>query len=96
MAKDFSLAFYTSAAWRRCRRQVLRRDLFTCVYCDDRASEVHHIVELTPQNILDENIALNPDNLLSLCHLCHQKVTAGTGDIQEGYLFDDDGNVIRR
>lgn len=96
MAKDYSRAFYNSKAWKECRKQVLRRDLYTCAYCYGRASEVHHVIELTPQNINDMSIALNPDNLLSLCHSCHDKITKGyTGDIQEGYVFDDDGQVIR-
>lgn len=98
MAKAFSLSFYHSRAWRLVRQQVLRRDLYTCQECmANRAGEVHHIIELTPENINDESIALNPDNLVSLCHDCHTKITQGsTGDIQEGYIFDDEGNVIRR
>lgn len=76
---------------------MLRRDLYTCVYCYARAEEVHHVIELTPDNINDISIALNPDNLISLCHDCHTKITQGfTGDIQEGYYFDDEGQVIRR
>ncbi len=70
--------------------------MYTCAYCNSRAEEVHHIVELTPDNINDINVSLNPDNLLSLCHDCHTKVTKGyTGDIRDGLVFDDDGQVIR-
>ena len=95
MAKEWARAFYNSKAWKQCRREVLRRDLYTCADCTDRASEVHHIIELTPDNIHDINIALNPDNLISLCHDCHAKITKGsTGDIIEGYAFDDNGQVI--
>ena len=36
------------------------------------ADEVHHIVELTPENITDPEIALNPGNLVSLCRSCHK------------------------
>jgi 5-methylcytosine-specific restriction endonuclease McrA len=75
---------------------VLRRDMFTCRHCQARAEEVHHIIELTPQNINDPNVALNPDNLISLCHLCHTKITKGNdGDIVDGFIFDDDGNVVK-
>ena len=95
MAKDYARSFYNGRAWRDCRKEVLRRDMYTCAYCYARASEVHHIKELTPENINDMSIALNPDNLISLCHDCHTKITQGsTGDIQEGYIFDDEGNVI--
>lgn len=95
MAKQFSDAFYHSKAWKQCRQQVLRRDLFTCAECDGRAQEVHHRIELNPENINDPMITLNPDNLVSLCHDCHTKITKGcTGDIAEGYEFDENGQVI--
>ena len=95
MAKAWAKRFYASKAWKRCRQEVLRRDLYTCAYCYGRAEEVHHIQELAPDNINDPTIALNPDNLISLSHDCHTNVTKGyTGDITEGYIFSDDGNVI--
>ena len=97
MAKAFSDKLYHSRLWRAVRQEVLHRDLYTCRDCDGRAEEVHHIVELTPENINDPMIALNPDNLMSLCHNCHTKITKGsTGDIKEGYIFDEQGQVIRR
>jgi 5-methylcytosine-specific restriction endonuclease McrA len=75
----------------------LRRDMYTCAHCYGRATEVHHIVELTPTNIHDANIALNPDNLISLCHDCHAKITNGAdGDLPVGYVFDENGQVVRR
>ena len=95
MAKNFAKAFYSSKAWRDTRLYILRRDLYTCAYCHCRASEIHHKIELTPQNIGDYNIALNPDNLISLCSPCHKKITQGYGDISDGYIFSDDGQVIK-
>jgi 5-methylcytosine-specific restriction endonuclease McrA len=95
MAKDWAKQFYNSKAWKECRKIVLRRDLYTCAHCYDKASEVHHVIELTPENINDPSIALNPDNLLSLCHRCHDKITKGyDGDIDGNYIFDDDGHVV--
>lgn len=96
MSKSFAKQFYNSKAWRTLRRIVLRRDKFTCQDCRaNRAEEVHHKIELTPENINDPMIALNPDNLVALCHSCHDKITKGfTGDIIEGYVFDDNGQVI--
>ena len=97
MAKDFAKAFYHSKQWKSVRRQVLDRDLYTCQECYSRAEEVHHIKELTPANIDDWNIALNPNNLKCLCHKCHTKITAGNiGDVDMGYIFDEDGQVIKR
>lgn len=96
MAKDYAKAFYASKAWKQCRAQVLRRDLYTCAECYGRAQEVHHRTELTPTNINDPMVSLNPDNLVSLCHDCHTKITKGaTGDVVEGYEFDENGNVVK-
>lgn len=96
MAKDFARSFYASKAWRDTRKQILRRDLFTCADCFGRANEVHHKVELTPENINDTNISLNPDNLISLCHDCHTKITKGCADVTDVYVFDRNGQVVRR
>ena len=98
MAQPWAEAFYHSKAWRLVRAQVLRRDLYTCTECRvNRASEVHHIIELTAGNINDVSIALNPDNLTSLCGDCHKKITKGfTGDIVDGYMFDETGQVVRK
>ena len=95
IARQFAQAFYHSPQWRAVRKQVLRRDQFTCRDCTGRATEVHHRIELTPMNINDPSIALNPDNLESLCWLCHDKRTKGCSDAGSGYAFDDDGQVIQ-
>lgn len=96
MAKKWAKPFYDSKVWKNVRQEVLRRDLYTCHDCLRRASEVHHIIELTPNNIQDHKIALNPRNLQCLCHDCHTKRTKGcTGDLDAGYVFDLEGNVIR-
>lgn len=97
MAKAWAKAFYNSAEWKRVRREALRRDHYTCCRCYDRAEEVHHIQELTPENINDPMIALNLNNLESLCHDCHTKETKGCdGDVTDGYYFDENGHVIKK
>ena len=93
MAKIWAKKFYNSKAWRTAREQALRRDCYTCKDCEGRATEVHHIIELTPSNIHDNNIALNLDNLESLCHNCHNKRTQKESETREGYYFDDNGIV---
>jgi 5-methylcytosine-specific restriction endonuclease McrA len=95
MAKSWAQAFYKSKAWRAAREQALRRDAYTCHDCEGRATEVHHIRELTPDNIGDPAIALGLDNLQCLCHACHTKRTLGMGDVEDGYEFDADGQVIQ-
>ena len=69
--------FYKSPAWRHVRDYCMSRDKYLCRDCMQNgmykpAEEVHHIEELTQQNIHDPNISLNPDNLVSLCRECHR------------------------
>ena len=94
MAKEWAKQFYNSSAWKFTRRQVLRRDKFTCAHCCGRANEVHHITELTPQNINDDKVSLNPDNLMSLCRDCHSRITKNQSDIVGDYIFDENGFII--
>lgn len=108
MARDFSKAFYRTEAWQTARGITLRRDNFNCQMCGARAEEVHHIIELIPSRMNDDNITLNPDNLISLCRDCHFKVheQERTQSIilsnkrrvkpqcREGFIFDEEGNVV--
>lgn len=94
MAKPFAVEFYRSGAWKGQRKNALRRDMFTCADCGGRANEVHHIVELTAENINDMKIALGLDNLISLCHDCHGRRTIGKSDLPDGYFFGKDGQPI--
>lgn len=96
MAKAWARQFYRSAAWRSLRAQVLRRDLFTCEECGGRATEVHHEIALTPSNIGDPTVALNPALLHSLCHDCHTAITLGRADCAAGFFFDADGQLTPR
>ena len=72
--------FYKRAAWRRLRAAVLERDHHMCQYClrDKRAGRilrvpravvVHHI---KPRDMYPE-LAMEMDNLVSLCEACHNK-----------------------
>ena len=67
MARDFSKAFYNSKEWEKVRQFVLLRDHHACTICGAPAEEVHHIKHLTPDNIGDVSITMNPANLTSLC-----------------------------
>jgi 5-methylcytosine-specific restriction endonuclease McrA len=94
MAQAFSKAFYNSDLWKLRRAKILREDHYTCHDCDGRANEVHHIIELTPDNINDVQITLGRKNLMSLCGDCHKKRKASRSDIPGGFRFDEHGYVV--
>jgi hypothetical protein len=96
MAKKFSKKLYNSTRWQKIRHFVLTRDFYICRICGQHDSnQVHHIVELTPMNINDPNITLNPDNLITLCNQCHDEIHGRNyRREQERYSFDADGNII--
>lgn len=50
-----------------------------CEHCGKKVSvakelTLHHIIELTPENIHDAMIALNPENVLVVHNSCHNKI----------------------
>ena len=96
MAKEWARKFYRSVSWRTLRAEVLHRDLYSCEECGGRATEVHHAIPLTPENIDDPTVALNPALLHSLCHDCHAAITLGRTDCADGFFFDADGQLTPR
>lgn len=95
MAKEWAKPFYNSMAWKAKRQEILRRDHFTCELCEGRGVEIHHEIELTPENIADPTITLNNALLHTLCHDCHAKITNGAAfDCDEGFYFDDEGQLV--
>ena len=75
--KEWAVSFYKSQAWKSIRQTAITRDAYLCQDCLAKgrytpAEEVHHITELTPQNITDPEISLNLSNLVSLCRECHR------------------------
>ncbi|WP_303978824.1 HNH endonuclease [Streptococcus danieliae] len=70
--------FYNSRAWRKLRLEALARDNFECQWCKkegrlsnniNAALEVDHIMELEYY----PELALELDNLRTLCKACHNK-----------------------
>ena len=75
-----SLPFYHSAAWKRVRALAMQRDNGMCQDCMDRlragygikpnrAQMVHHIIPLEER----PDLALDLNNLRSLCNECHNR-----------------------
>ena len=96
MAREFARQFYSSAAWQACRNEYMKRAHYLCEDCMKRgiykpAKEVHHIEELTPENIYRPEISLNFDNLVALCKECH-KARHKTRNAR--FTFGENGEVI--
>lgn len=77
-SKETMHSFYTSTAWIHLRRKALARDHYECVWCKqqgkvttnkDTVLEVDHIRELKDY----PELALELDNLRTLCKECHNK-----------------------
>lgn len=67
--------FYETTAWRKKRQLILKRDGYQCQLCKrygriKQANTVHHIKELLEY----PELALDNDNLISVCAECHNKL----------------------
>ena len=94
--KDFAAAFYKSKAWQQCRAAYLEQSGGLCEDCLAKgiytpAEIVHHIVEITPDNVMNPNVTLNFKNLRCLCRECH---AAEHGARIRRYKLDELGKVI--
>lgn len=90
-------AFYHTSEWKKLRQAVLDRDGGMCVVCGQRASVVHHVVPVDDSNITDPYVVWSMDNLVSVCPLCHGAIHAklsGASATADGWIFDDEGNLI--
>lgn len=77
MSQEFSRSFYNSQAWRNARNAYKKSKGGLCEDCLKKGlinpgAEVHHIQELTPDNINDPVVALGFSNLCLLCRDCHK------------------------
>ena len=95
MALDYSKSFYNSSAWKKLRLFVCQSRHWTCEECGEYGDQVHHIIEITPDNINDPNITLNEDNIQLLCEECHNSQRRTEKDIEDGLKFDEFGNLIK-
>ncbi len=66
IAKD---EFYDSEEWIALRKKALRRDRYRCRECiKETATQVHHIIPIWD----DPTKALDLENLMSVCFVCHK------------------------
>lgn len=75
MTREETEAFYNSPRWRRKQKAILRRDHYQCQLCKrygriSEATIVHHKLELAEY----PELAMDDDNLVSVCRKCHNKL----------------------
>lgn len=95
MARGKHKKFYASKQWRELREMVMNRDHRLCYLCSEPACIVHHIKWITPHNVDDMKVTLNPDNLLCLCLDCHNKVHLNINEEEFEQKFDSLGNLLK-
>jgi predicted kinase len=71
-------SFYASEEWVRLRLLLILERGNRCERCKNiipRSKNLigHHKIELTPENVHDHNISLNPDLIELVCFDCHNK-----------------------
>lgn len=85
-------SFYASEAWQKFRLVIISQRRLRCEHCGERVVKakeltLHHIKELTPENVHDTSISLNPDNVLLVHHECHNKIHKRFGRRPEKGVF---------
>ena len=94
--KEFAAEFYKSKVWQRCRDDYMNHAGGICEECLARgiyrpAEIVHHLIEITPENIQDPKVTLNWDNLEAVCRECHAEKH---GARVRRYKIGGDGKVV--
>ena len=94
--KDFAKSFYTSRAWKNCRRAYAASVGGLCEDCKAKGlitpgEIVHHKIELTPENIHNASVTLSWNNLRLVCRECHAREH---GARERRYTVDPLGRVM--
>lgn len=71
--------FYSSDLWRNFRQRLIQERGPYCEQCNElvtntRELTAHHEIELTPDNVHDHMISLNPSLIKLLHHSCHNAI----------------------
>lgn len=100
--KDFAKEFYSSTAWKKCRRAYAKSVGGLCEVCKAQGlitpgQIVHHKIHVDPGTIHDPGVLLNWDNLQLVCRECHKKIHEA--DIYPNkskirYKVDENGKVL--
>ena len=78
MAQSWAMELYQSKAWHDLRQVLILQRGLRCEECGKLVPLPSmligdHVQELTPENVHDPAVALNPDNVRLICADCHNK-----------------------
>ena len=93
---DETRKFYQSPQWRKLRKFIIESRFGICNRCGAPGTEVHHKVPITPRNVNDLSVSMNPDNLELLCKTCHDRERMKHFAIRQDVYFDAEGNMHPR
>lgn len=85
--------FYRSDQWKIARAMKIAAVGGRCEKCGAVGTEVHHLIHLTPENVIDAEISLNQETLMLLCNECHNK-EQGRFESRSEFKFDCEGNLV--
>lgn len=96
--QDFARTFYSSKAWKDCRKAYTKSKGGLCERCFANGlitpgEIVHHKIHLTPDNINDPKVSLNTDLLCLLCRECHAKEHTAN---KKRFSVDEMGRITAR
>jgi RNA polymerase subunit RPABC4/transcription elongation factor Spt4 len=79
MSTGILKAFYNSDKWQNFRLVLIAERGPACQKCgkiigNPSDCTAHHKTELTPENVGDVMISLNPENILIVCRTCHDLI----------------------
>lgn len=94
--KEYATKLYKTKRWQDVRNTYAASKGHLCERCLAKGiykpgEIVHHKIYISPANITNPAITLNPDNLELLCRDCHKEEHFGR---KMRYHFDDFGHVI--
>lgn len=80
--------FYNSIDWVKFRMLIIAERGLICQKCGkviahEREAQIHHKIELTLDNVNNPEVTLNPDNVLVICHSCHDKIHERFGNVSK-------------
>lgn len=78
-----------TSRWQSTRKQILIRDNYCCRLCylrkqyvETRRLQVHHIIKRTE----DISLAFSPENLTTVCPICHEELEKLPAKVQREML----------